>query len=81
MDNILMYSWSLAEHRLSINCSEKGSFYQSSIQLFGYGISKESIQMDEGNVFKSSPGQLPKQSKSSKYSSVLTISVLPTPIP
>lgn len=55
--------------------AEKCSFHQSSIQFLGYQISKESIQMDEGKVFKSSPGQLPKQSKSSKDSSVLLISI------
>ncbi|KAK3544542.1 hypothetical protein QTP86_015846 [Hemibagrus guttatus] len=63
IDNILIYSRSLAEHRRHVaevlGClrefqlflkAEKCSFHQPSVQFLGYNISSSGIQMDEGKI-------------------------------
>ncbi len=63
IDDILIYSWSLAEHchhvaevlqrlrqlRLFLK-AEKCSFHQPSVQFLGYHIDSSGIRMDEGKV-------------------------------
>ncbi|KAK3574226.1 hypothetical protein QTP86_004306 [Hemibagrus guttatus] len=63
IDDILIYSWNLAEHRHHVAevlerlrefqlflKAEKCSFHQSSLQFLGYKIDSSGIQMDEGKV-------------------------------
>ncbi|KAK3559209.1 hypothetical protein QTP86_005190 [Hemibagrus guttatus] len=63
IDDILIYSWNLAEHRHHVaevlEClrefqlflkAEKCSFHQPSVQFLGYKIDSSGIQMDEGKV-------------------------------
>ncbi|KAK3555087.1 hypothetical protein QTP86_008044 [Hemibagrus guttatus] len=63
IDDILIYSRSLAEHRQHVaevlGClrefqlflkAEKCSFHQPSVQFLGYNISSSGIQMDEGKI-------------------------------
>ncbi|KAK3507794.1 hypothetical protein QTP70_000406 [Hemibagrus guttatus] len=63
IDDILIYSRSLAEHRQHVAevlghlrefqlflKAEKCSFHQPSVQFLGYNISNNGIQMDEGKV-------------------------------
>ncbi|KAK3551808.1 hypothetical protein QTP70_027229, partial [Hemibagrus guttatus] len=63
IDNILIYSRSLAEHRRHVAevlgrlrefklflKAEKCSFHQPSVQFLGYNISSSGIQMDEGKI-------------------------------
>ncbi|KAK3561062.1 hypothetical protein QTP86_026373 [Hemibagrus guttatus] len=63
IDDILIYSWSLAEHRHHLAevlkhlrefqlflKAEKCSFHQPSVQFLGYNIDSSGIRMDEGKV-------------------------------
>ena len=63
IDDILIYSRSLAEHRCHVaevlQClrafhlylkAEKCSFHQPSVQFLGYNIDSSGIRMDEGKV-------------------------------